>query len=158
MSILARVRVGGDTAMFARGRELWQSLMVLGCRNDLLYLQSYFSGRSNHQTVTILFWTTSPSLRTKGHINLLPLWLWRSILFIFLWYKWNFGRALEDDGDDEVWKMIQQENFYLTSFVQSYQYNIESRTSSELSTTPLIDFNRLIDFWINFFPSRNGYF
>ena len=47
----------------------------------------------------------------------------------------NFGRALENDGDDEVWKMIQQENFILSSFVQFYQYDIEFRTLSELSTT-----------------------
>ena len=43
--------------------QLWRPLMVLGCRNDLL---SYFSGRSNRQTVTSLFGTSSPSLGTKG--------------------------------------------------------------------------------------------
>ena len=37
-------------------------------------------------------------------------------MFIFYDINENFGRALEDDGDDEVWKMIQQENFYLKGF------------------------------------------
>ena len=34
-------------------------------------------------------------------------------MFIFYDINENFGRALEDDGDDEVWKMIKQENFIL---------------------------------------------
>ena len=74
--------------------------------NTALLLNSFISKwKKNIHSVCeryLIFFRISPSLDTNKHYPFL--WLWMSI---FLWIKWNFGRALDGDGEEKEEKSRQ---------------------------------------------------